>query len=61
MRLPCTYTHVGVAFAKDQRAVGGLGPGGEQESFRVDVRAETAGTDQLADDLLSNGSPGPVA
>jgi hypothetical protein len=43
MRLPCTYTQTGVAFAEDQHAVGGLGPGGKQEPFRVDVRAETAG------------------
>jgi hypothetical protein len=26
MRLPCTYTQTGVAFAEDQHAVGGLGP-----------------------------------
>jgi hypothetical protein len=32
MRLPCTYTRTGVAFAEDQRAIGGLGPGGKQES-----------------------------
>jgi hypothetical protein len=34
MRLPCTYTQAGVAFAEDQHAVGGPGPGGKQESFR---------------------------
>ena len=43
MRLSYTCTQIGVAFAEDQRAVGGLGPCGEQESFPVDVRAETAG------------------
>jgi len=43
MRLPCTYTQTGVAFAEDQHAVGGLGPGGKQEPFRGDVRAESAG------------------
>jgi hypothetical protein len=43
MRLPCTYTQTGVAFAEDQHAIGGLGPGGKQESLRADVRAETAG------------------
>jgi hypothetical protein len=32
MRLPCTSTRTGVAFAEDQRATGGLGPGGKQES-----------------------------
>ena len=43
MRLPCTYTQAGVAFAEDRHAIGGLGPGGKQESLRADVRAETAG------------------
>ena len=43
MRLSCTYTQTGLAFAEDQHAVGGLGPGGKQESFRVDICAETAG------------------
>ncbi len=43
MRLHCTYTQTSVAFAEDQHAVGGLGPGGKQESFRVDVRAHWIG------------------
>src|SRR5690348_2658001 len=34
-----------VPFAEDQYPVGDLGPGGEDESFGVSVRARTAGRD----------------
>jgi hypothetical protein len=58
-----------VAFAEDQHRVGGLGPRGEHEPFRISIRARTSGRDLHGLDARAGQGriegcgelPGPVA